>query len=1339
MTSTEEYVQDATFASLPRTVRGMPLALNASPDGQKLIYCNGNSVYIRNIQNPKECEIYTEHANPTTVAKYSPSGFYIASGDQSGKIRIWDATQSSHILKAEYPVLSGPVRDIAWSEDSKRIAVVGEGRERFGHVFLFDTGTSNGNLSGQSRTMSSIDFRPVRPYRLVSGSEDNTVALFEGPPFKFLTLFHEHTRFVYCVRYNASGTLFASAGADGKVILYEGTSGQKEGELVDDQCKGMAHSGSVFALCWSPDGQHIATASGDKTVKIWDVASKKLEKTFVIGKAVDDQQLCIIWTKFFLAGVSLSGFINILDLENGSVSKVLKGHNKPITAFAVCPEKSLAFTADFEGNITQWFLDSGDSERLMPTIHSSQVKDLEISGIHSLAFYIAILLKVSDMCISLNGDLVSVGWDDSIAFTSFPDSSNHVQSDKVKLSSQPRQLALGSGGKIAVVACQKSVTLFSDCKQMTSENIDYEASCVAVTPDSRLIAVGSQEGKVHIYELNGNHIEEKKTISQTGSITSLSWSPNGNYLVATDANRKVIPYSVDNDYNCATEKDWTFHTARVNCSAWSADSRFVATGGIDTNVIIWDLKHSGEHPIIIRGAHTMSPINGIAWLGPNQIITAGQDSVLKVWTVKIRNDTLQMTHLHYADERLKKRWVTELFVIFTTWERWEKMTIETSKISVQQKMNERIRCKRADHIQQAFLPRKPHLEGMEDKRVMQRSGEGSGEGDLFTPENPWQTSILQQDGNDNDVQEFTNTYPLKGGCGVDLLFLLDTSGSLEQIYTQHINWTTQLAETLLTNEDQVHIAVIQYAETPTVEFSLGTYRDKIDIINHIMTINFQSGGTRTGKALLAAKAVLLNEEKGARKNASKIIVLFTDGLSTDDPIKHAQQLREIEKVKIYIVYVGSDGFESEMDRIAGGKSNIFGPEEFSRLQKTLMVEVEHAQSCGSQKDWEIPTATIKAMTKMTAWTESSSKVTTSAKLHITTRTRTSAVSHPTSRKSLTNDTPLKHNKKTFAKTAAVSQDQGVKFSEDEENKINAKSIDEIPLSTVNDDVQVTEATTVLQESTFSKDLVKNSEGSKSDLTSGKFTKKLQKGHSRTGLITPLTNHSVAESRGISRPPNDLSSNKTTLVSRYPTVQRLSSPVPKKSGKTKATGGIEKSQGQCPREILFIVDSSGSVQRIYDQQKEYLLSLLNELQISEGDQRVALIQFAGSSHQRVEWTFDTYKDAKDVAEALAQVRHFTGTTYIGRALENSIDVLETRRQGIPTTVILVSDGFSQDDASKPAEEIRRMPNVDFYAVSMSELSNFDYLVKLTEDPSKVYVGARSEDLKQDLLSLIHCRT
>ncbi|VDN90197.1 unnamed protein product [Brugia pahangi] len=623
---------------------------------------------------------------------------------------------------------------------------------------------------------------------------------------------------------------------------------------------------------------------------------------------------------------------------------------------------------------------------------------------------------------------------------------------------------------------------------------------------------------------------------------------------------------------------------------------------------------------------------------------------------------------------------------------------------------------------------------------LEGSGEGSGEGDLLNSENLWQLSTMQRNDDSNDAVEFTGTYPMKKECGVDLLFLLDTSGSLEQIYTQHINWTTQLTEALLTDKDEVRIAMIQYAETPTVEFSFGTYRDLPDIINHIMTINLHSGGTRTGKALLAAKGELFSEEKGARKNASKIIVLFTDGLSVDDPIKHAQQLREIEKVKIYVVYVGSDGFEQEMNRIAGGRSNVFGPNEFTRLKKTLVAEVENAEMCESQKEWEIPTASIKTITNTTEI--ESDQITTLTKFYITSRTRTSTATYPTSHKSLTKDTQLKHkSKKILAKQQTASKDQVVKLSETNvHDKNNDENIDEAPINIVGADEQFVRAITIPQQSIFSKDRNKSDKESENSVTLPTLNKKLRKEHPRTEVITSSTTHSFTEGREISQSV-DHPSNKTTLSPRHVIFPNCLSHIStaRKLGKTGSAGNIEKSQGQCPREILFIVDSSGSVQRIYDQQKEYLLSLLNELRIGEGNQRVALIQFAGSSHQRVEWTFDTYKDIKDIAEALNQVRHFTGTTYIGRALENSIGVLETRRQGIPTTVILVSDGFSQDDASKPAEEIRRMSNVDFYAVSMSELNNFEYLTKLTDDPSKVYVRPRSEDLKRDLLSLIHCRT
>lgn len=121
---------EKVFASLPQVERGVSKILGGDPKGDNFLYTNGKCVILRNIDNPAVADIYTEHAHQVVVAKYAPSGFYIASGDISGKLRIWDTTQKEHILKYEYQPFAGKIKDIAWTEDSKRIAVVGEGREK---------------------------------------------------------------------------------------------------------------------------------------------------------------------------------------------------------------------------------------------------------------------------------------------------------------------------------------------------------------------------------------------------------------------------------------------------------------------------------------------------------------------------------------------------------------------------------------------------------------------------------------------------------------------------------------------------------------------------------------------------------------------------------------------------------------------------------------------------------------------------------------------------------------------------------------------------------------------------------------------------------------------------------------------------------------------------------------------------------------------------------------------------------------------------------------------------------------------------------------------------------
>ena len=55
---------------------------------------------------------------------------------------------------------------------------------------------------------------------------------------------------------------------------------------------------------------------------------------------------------------------------------------------------------------------------------------------------------------------------------------------------------------------------------------------------------GASDNKVHLYELKGTQLEPMKELDHLGGVTDVAYSPDDNYLVACDAHRKVVLYSV---------------------------------------------------------------------------------------------------------------------------------------------------------------------------------------------------------------------------------------------------------------------------------------------------------------------------------------------------------------------------------------------------------------------------------------------------------------------------------------------------------------------------------------------------------------------------------------------------------------------------------------------------------------------------------------------------------------------------------------------------------------------------------------------------------------------------
>eukprot|EP00055_Hartaetosiga_balthica_P006605 m.21022 g.21022 ORF g.21022 m.21022 type:complete len:597 (-) comp5318_c0_seq1:184-1974(-) len=585
-----------TYLPVPDCKRGKKFNINGDPKGKYILYPHNRIIVAREIEDPTKGFVFTQHVAETTVAKFAPSGFYIASADVTGRVLIWDTTQEEHAVKYEYRPLGGAILDLQWSPDSKRLVVCGDGGELFCHAFLWDSGSSVGKMIGHTKVANSIDFRMERPFRSVSSSDDGKVCFYHGPPFKLDHKSSNHGNFVNGVRFSPNGTFFASVAADGKVFLYDGKTGETITELKDGE---KAHSRGIYGLSWSSCGTKFMTSSADASVKVWNAETKELETTFQFDDNVDNHQLGCLWQGDHMISVSLNGNINYLDLANPSTpSRVITGHSKAITAIATSVDGGVAYTSSYDGNVCKFDLSTGVASSVTNAFSNS----------------------VLSMAMGPDG-VTATTISDEFAFiptdgTSFGDHSS--------IDSTPK--GVSTGGDVTVVACVKSLQIVGG----SSLEIDYEANCCAVKSDGSEVAVGGEDKKIHIYSISGGSFTEKKTIDTTGAVNTLQYSPDSQWLASGDSDRFVHVYSAQ-DYSHKMDS-WRTHTARINSLSWSPDSRNIASGALDSAVMIWDMSKEMKKIKILR-AHTGFNVTSVAWISPNTILTGGQDAVLRVFEI----------------------------------------------------------------------------------------------------------------------------------------------------------------------------------------------------------------------------------------------------------------------------------------------------------------------------------------------------------------------------------------------------------------------------------------------------------------------------------------------------------------------------------------------------------------------------------------------------------------------------------------------------------------------------------------------------------------------------------
>ena len=270
-------VWDATTGVTSFIYRGHAAGVTAiawSPDGHYMASASlDKTVQVWNVDTGQKISSYQGHAGMIYAVAWSPDGKRIASTNGGGTdttVHIWDAATGEKVLT--YRGHAYWTRAVAWSPDGKFI-VSGSLRE----VQVWDTtsGSKASSYRGHEGWVRAIAWSPDGT-RIASTSEDKAVQIWEVAKGKQIATYRGHTDWVSIVMWSPDGKRIVSASKDNSIQVWSAEHvpiiHSHRAQLQGNVQIFRAHTDSVFAVVWLPDGNHIASASGDGSVQVWQTA-----------------------------------------------------------------------------------------------------------------------------------------------------------------------------------------------------------------------------------------------------------------------------------------------------------------------------------------------------------------------------------------------------------------------------------------------------------------------------------------------------------------------------------------------------------------------------------------------------------------------------------------------------------------------------------------------------------------------------------------------------------------------------------------------------------------------------------------------------------------------------------------------------------------------------------------------------------------------------------------------------------------------------------------------------------------------------------------------------------